>query len=362
MRNEVKRNDPTGLFFCCRRMMAWMLFSLIFLFPHFSFPIHAQAQQLTLVELNCENLFDCRHDSLKQDTEWLPASVRKWTPVRYWSKLNRIGQEIIASSADSVTHQLPDLVALVEVENDSVLRDLTRRSLLRHAGYEYLMTESPDLRGIDVALLYQPFAFRPVCYDYFAIAPLEGMRPTRDILYVKGETVGGDTLHVFVVHAPSRYGGERQTRANRRIVADRLLAEVENIRRSEPSPKVIVAGDFNDYADSPALQHLAANGLHNVTAGVTGRHSRAKRTGRVKGTYRYQGQWQSIDHVLVSSELADAVEEVFINDAPFLLEEDKKYGGVKPLRTYNGMRYQHGFSDHLPLVVRFQMPAAAFLR
>jgi len=163
MRNEVKRNGPTELFFCCRRMMAWMLFSLIFLFPHFSFPIHAQAQQLTLVELNCENLFDCRHDSLKQDTEWLPASVRKWTPARYWSKLNRIGQEIIASTADSVTHQLPDLVALVEVENDSVLRDLTRRSLLRHAGYEYLMTESPDLRGIDVALLYQPFAFRPVC-------------------------------------------------------------------------------------------------------------------------------------------------------------------------------------------------------
>ena len=89
---------------------------------------------LTLVELNCENLFDCHHDSLKQDTEWMPSAVRKWTPDRYWRKVNNIGQVIISCSQQS----LPDLVALVEVENDSVLRDLTRRSLLRNAGYEYL--------------------------------------------------------------------------------------------------------------------------------------------------------------------------------------------------------------------------------
>ena len=111
---------------------------------------------LTLVELNCENLFDCQHDSLKQDEEWMPAAVRHWTPKRYWHKVNHIGQEILSCQEDGV----PDLVALVEVENDNCLRDLTRRSLLRHAGYEFLMTESPDLRGIDVALLYQPFSFR----------------------------------------------------------------------------------------------------------------------------------------------------------------------------------------------------------
>ena len=97
------------------------------------FLIFTFSQSLTFVELNCENLFDCHHDSLKQDTEWLPASVRKWTPDRYWRKVNSIGQEIISCSEQS----LPDLVALVEVENDSVLRDLTRRSLLRNAGYEY---------------------------------------------------------------------------------------------------------------------------------------------------------------------------------------------------------------------------------
>ena len=125
----------------------WRIVLTFFLISHslfFSF-----SQSLTLVELNCENLFDCHHDSLKQDTEWLPASVRKWTPSRYWRKVNSIGQVILSCQEEGV----PDLVALVEVENDSVLFDLTRRSLLRHAGYEYLMTQSPDVRGIDVIII-----------------------------------------------------------------------------------------------------------------------------------------------------------------------------------------------------------------
>ena len=295
---------------------------------------------LTLVELNCENMFDCQHDSLKDDTEWMPDGKRKWTPARYWRKLNHIGQEILSCQQEGV----PYLVALVEVENDSCLFDLTRRSLLRGAGYEYLMTQSPDVRGIDVALLYQPMTFRPICYDYLDVKPLEGMRPTRDILYVKGETLRGDTLHIFVVHAPSRYGGEKQSRPNRQLIADRLMGVV---RQLPADAKVIIAGDFNDGATDPALRFLEDNGLHNVTAKATGSHG-------AKATYRYQGVWQSIDHVFVSTVLLNSVEQSFINDAPFLLEEDKKYGGVKPLRTYNGYRYQRGFSDHLPLVVRFR--------
>lgn len=295
---------------------------------------------LTLVELNCENLFDCQHDSLKQDEEWMPAAVRHWTPKRYWHKVNHIGQEILSCQEDGV----PDLVALVEVENDNCLRDLTRRSLLRHAGYEFLMTESPDLRGIDVALLYQPFSFRPICYETYRVMPIEGMRPTRDILYVMGECVTGDTLHVFVVHAPSRFGGEKATRPNRQVVADRL---VEAISHLPANAKVIVAGDFNDEADDPALCFLERQALTNVTRDAKGSHG-------AEGTYRYQGEWGSIDHVFVSTVLLDFVEQTYINDSPFLLEEDKKYGGVKSLRTYNGLHYQSGFSDHLPLVVRFR--------
>ena len=295
---------------------------------------------LTLVELNCENMFDCQHDSLKDDVEWMPEGKRKWSPARYWRKLNHIGQEILSCQQEGV----PDLVALVEVENDSCLFDLTRRSLLRGAGYEYLMTQSPDVRGIDVALLYQPMTFHPICYDYLDVTPLDGMRPTRDILYVKGETLKGDTLHIFVVHAPSRFGGEKHSRPNRQIVADRVMGVV---RQLSAEAKVIIVGDFNDGATDAALRFMENGGMHNITAKATGAHG-------AKATYRYQGVWQSIDHVFVSTALVDCVDKAFINDAPFLLEEDKKYGGVKPLRTFNGYRYQRGFSDHLPLVVRFK--------
>ncbi len=314
------------------------LLSILLLFLTY---LSAVAQhRFTLVELNCENLFDCRHDTLKQDTEWLPASVRHWTPARYWSKVNRLGQEILSS----VDNAIPDLVALVEVENDSCLHALTRRSLLRHAGYEYFMTESPDLRGIDVALLYQPATFRPVCYEYLRVPPLNEMRPTRDILYVQGETQSHDTLHVFVVHAPSRYGGERVSRPNRLLVAERLTDYIEKLPAKS---NVVVVGDFNDYADSPALQHYSTKGLHNVTAQSKGRY------GQAQGTYRYRGHWQSIDHVLVSQPLSEKVVQTYVNDVSFLLESDEKFGGVKPLRSYNGFQYQNGFSDHLPLVVTF---------
>ena len=107
----------------------------------------------TFVELNCENLFDCNHDSLKNDTEFLPDGSYRWTRTRYWRKLNHIGQAVLACGDGQDGWQLPDMVALCEVENDTVMRDLTRRSLLRSARYEYVMTDSPDERGIDVALM-----------------------------------------------------------------------------------------------------------------------------------------------------------------------------------------------------------------
>jgi len=320
----------------CKRYIATLL-TLVLAFSFCSGKGDGGAA-LTFVELNCENLFDCRDDSLKADEEFLPDGPRRWTRRRYWRKLNNIGQELLSCS-----DRLPDLVALVEVENDSVLSDLTRRSLLRSAGYRYLMTESPDMRGLDVALLWQPSSFRPLCYDTFTVPTVKGMRPTRDILYVSGETVAGDTLHIFVVHAPSRYGGERLTRPYRQQVASVLLSQLEALK----GKNVIVAGDFNDYAGDRAMKMLCAQGLLNATASAHGSNG-------AKGTYRYQGEWQSIDHVLLSPGMSARVDTAYINDAPFLLEEEPRYGGKRPMRTFQGYRYRPAFSDHLPLVVEFR--------
>ena len=303
--------------------------------------------RLTIVELNAENLFDTQHDSLKNDYEFLPDSPRHWTRTKYWQKLNRIGQTIISCGEDSSGWSLPDIVGLCEVENDSVLFDLTRRSLLRKARYEYVMTASDDVRGIDVALLYSPFSFRLIKADTIRVLPLSEMRPTRDILHVEGEIENGDTLHIFLLHAPSRMGGELYSRPFRIHVMERLCSAIDSLRSQYANPKLLVMGDFNDYADSPSLQLAYEHGLFNVATGAHGRNG-------AKGTYRYHGEWGSLDQILVSENLRSWVKDCRINDAPFLLEKDTKYGGVKPRRNYNGMRFNNGFSDHLPLVLHLQ--------
>lgn len=308
---------------------------------------------LTFVSLNCENLFDCRHDTLKNDTEWLPDGDNHWTLTRYWQKVNNIGQEILACGSLTPEHledagQMPDLVALCEVENDSVLNDICRRSLLRNARYEYVVTNSPDPRGIDVALLYSPYSFQLIRHHPLRVEPLSGMHPTRDILYACGRLIDGDTLHVYVVHAPSRSGGERVTRNHRLQVARRLTQSIDSLRSLSPQALIVVAGDFNDFGNAPSLKRFEEAGLREVSRGARGQNG-------AEATYRHQGEWNMLDHVFASPRLADRVDGCHIFDAPFLLEPDETYGGVKPRRCYLGPRYLGGFSDHLPLVVRFRM-------
>ena len=244
------------------------------------------------------------------------------------------------------SNPVPDFVAMCEVENDSVMFDLTKRSLLRNAGYEYVMTSSPDERGIDVALLYQPASFALLHSHSIRIKPLPDTRPTRDILYASGLVITGDTLHVFVVHAPSRRGGEQVSRPYRLQVASQLAEAVDSVYAISRDAKIIIAGDFNDYADSPALQHLYEHHLINITADAKGSHG-------AKATYRWHGEWRSLDQILCSPSLAARKQSSVIGDLPFLLEDDEKYGGKKPYRTYLGPRYLGGYSDHLPLVVQF---------
>lgn len=306
------------------------------------------ASFLTFVELNCENLFDCRHDSLKEDTEFLPQSVRHWTPNRYRRKLDAIGRALVSCCDDSTNYGIPDIVVLCEVENDSVMYDLTRRSLLRNLNYDYLMTNSSDSRGIDVAVMYHTFSFLPIRHMSLRVEPTKGMRPTRDILYVEGSTAQGDTLHVFAVHAPSRYGGERYSRPFRMAVAKRLCKAVDSLYNISQEAKIIVAGDFNAYNEERSLEFISAHGLTDITQNATGRNG-------AKGTYSHEGWWKSLDHIFVSKSMLQRFHSTFINDAPFLIEYDKRYGGTKPYRTYYGMRYQPGgTSDHLPLVVKFR--------
>lgn len=289
---------------------------------------------LRVMTWNVENLFDTVHDQGFQDEEFLPQSERRWTSHRYWQKLTNVSKVIAAVAEDG---QVPDLVGLCEVENDSVLHTLTTRSVLRQLGYHYVMTHSEDARGIDVALLYQPVHFRLLETRSIRVPSREAeLRPTRDILYAKGLVLAGagtDTLHVLVVHLPSRAGGHEGDK-KRRLAARTLWNVVDSIlqRREE---HVVVMGDFNAGHRDPVFKHIPL---------------RLTDDKRSQGTYCYQGFWQWLDHILVSPAVrTQGVARVL--RLPWLLEENKTYGGEIPFRTYRGPAYHGGVSDHLPVVI-----------
>lgn len=297
------------------------------------------ASLLLLMELNCENLFDSSHDEGKHDTEFLPEGARRWTSQRYHHKLRQIARTILSVA------EPPALVALCEVENDSVMHHLTHHGMLRNLDYGYFITSSADVRGIDVALMYQPYKFRPIRHITFRVDVGRSQRPTRDILYVCGRVESGDTLHVLVVHAPSRANkgeaGERQ-----RIKVSRRVAEIaDSVRALSPHAHIVVMGDFNETVAGASLCYLLQRQFHSVAAQSAGCHG-------ARGTYRFRGKWEHIDHILVSGSLMPKVVKATVADAPFLLEPDPKYGGVRPARVFMGTKYnKKGVSDHLPLVL-----------
>ena len=345
-----------------------MHLALVVLLTACLFPTRARAQADTLrfyaMSYNVENLFDCVDDSLTNDAEFLPTSDRRWTHGRYRRKIDAIGRAIIAAGD---TDQPPALVALCEVENDTVMTDLTRRSLLTRAGYRYVMTHSVDPRGIDVALLYQPSLFRPVGTQSVRPFPPGDPNPTRDILHVAGLLLNGDTLDVVVVHLPSRAQGTKASTPRRQRVARCMRQLVDSLTACRRRPQVLIMGDFNDYPDGPVVRTLRAytppTDIDNCPRDSLF-HLLAHRasTQRRFGSYKYNGEWGLLDHIVVSGLLMHtdnplhvlpATADVFAPD--FLLERDTRYGGLKPFRTYYGKRYIGGFSDHLPVRVRLEM-------
>ena len=303
-----------------------------------------KAQGLTVMTYNCENAFDTIHDEGKRDEEYLPEGTRHWTRHRMYEKLKNICKVIVA--ADSL--RPIDLIGLEEVENDTVLTYLTRRTALSALGYEYLMTHSPDERGIDVALLYNPLMFRPIHHDCIRV---ETSRPTRDVLHVCGITGRNpvDTLDIYVVHLPSKLNGATGEQ-NRRKVVDAITASTDSVFAVRPAAKIFIMGDFNDGPTSELLQ----------TSFRRFRNLATEYSSKGEGSYKYQGSWDTIDQLLISEGLINPsggglrFHEAKVVTLPFLLETDAEYGGKKPNRTYEGYNYHGGFSDHLPVVMKLR--------
>ncbi len=233
--------------------------------------------------------------------------------------------------------QLPQLVGLQEVENDTVLRDLTRRTMLWPAHYKYTVTDSPDRRGVDVALLYQAETFQLLHHRAVRVPSTEqGLPPTRDIL-VAALQHGGDTLHVCVVHMPSRRAGNAASKENRRLAMQTLCNVLDSLQGRD----VIVLGDFNAEPGDRALEVLSPY-VHSLLP-----HDR-RTLRRRRGTYYFRGVWGFLDNIFVSPSLREcATGQARECRFPWLVRTAKE----TPHRTYGGEAYLGGTSDHLPLMV-----------
>ena len=346
-----------------------MLLLLFLLYPFLL--LRGQAGRDTLafrvVSYNVENLFDYRHDTLKNDHESLPDGIRHWNYTKYKKKLNAIARVITAIG----NWAPPALVALCEVENDSVLRDLTKRSILRESQYRYVMTASPDLRGIDVALLYQRDQFKLLSYQSIRIPNASGKRrfsPTRDILHVSGLLLTQDTLDVFITHFPSRSGGAKESEPYRLLAARRLRSAVDSISLHRRHPQILIMGDFNDYPDNKSIREVLSAQDPPHDKNLLQLHSlyhllaRKAATQKQFGSYKYRGEWGLLDHIIVSGTLLHPSADFRTDEdkadifrPAFLLTKDPKYGGKQPFRTYYGMKYQAGYSDHLPAWAEFRL-------
>lgn len=327
---------------------------LLVLLCAFVFFLRAQ-EKFRVMFYNVENLYDTKDNPATNDDEFTPGGQLHWTNYRYWQKLHNISKAI-SSVGEGYP---PAIVGLCEVENDSVLYHLTKRTALQKHKYEYVITRSKDLRGSNVALLYQRDQIKIVSRKSYTPDLGDSVRSTRDILHVTGKVINGTLLDVFVCHFPSRREGIRKTRPHRIKCAQLLRHKVDSVLHLRKGANIIIMGDFNDYPNDVSMSEvlggkriesdISAKGLYNLL------YDRIDKKGA--GSYKYKGKWGFIDQIVVNGNLLEKGGKVFVKDktvhvfsAEFLLEADnKKYGGQKPFRTYSGFKYLGGYSDHLPI-------------
>jgi hypothetical protein len=342
------------------RMLMKRMFCLLLLFTGMLAAQEEGRGDLRLVFYNTENYFDPFDDSLSLDEEFTPAGSRHWTWERFLEKERRI-YKVLASIGE---WDPPGLIALCEVENRFVLNRLTGKTPLLKYNYRIIHRDSPDPRGIDVALLYRPAKFRPLHWKYHTVV---GTRePTRDILHVNGIALGSDTLHLLVCHWPSRWEGYLESLPERIAAAGTLRRILDSILQSEPVPKILIAGDLNDETGDQSVSsilrvRMPAGRIRDTCIYHTGicqtRNDRRSMPEIPPGSLKYRGNWFEFDHVFVSGSFLSDTSLYVRPDgkriyAPgFLLEEDPALPGKRPFRTYQGYRYNGGYSDHLPVYI-----------
>lgn len=331
---------------------------------YFIFPASAQGLPspsdngtVKIMFYNVENYFDTVDNPSTNDEEFTPNGYKHWTFWRYRQKQLKIARVINTIGK----WDFPVIVGMSEVENRQVLEALIKYTPLSTANYQIIQKESPDRRGIDVAMFYIKEKFQPIDTSFIFIKfPNDPDKRTRDILYVKGILNKIDTLNIFVDHWPSRYGGQKESEPNRTFVAHVLRKKVDSIFQKTPKAKIIIMGDFNDEPFNKSISQVLK--ASDKTTNVTDTILIDLMNFLDQGTYKYKFEWNMLDQFIISGNLFHAktgytcdTKSAGIFRPDWLMEEDKTYPGSKPFRTYLGPRYNGGYSDHLPVYLNLTL-------
>lgn len=307
---------------------------------------------------NLENLYDTVNNPMVDDEEFLPNSARQYNSHIYLDKLDRLS-DVVSQMGTDITPDGLALLGVAEIENDTVLTDLARTPKLAKRKWKFVHYDSPDRRGVDVALFYNPKYFSVLHSEPLFVQLPGGSKDaffTRDILYVKG-ILDGDTIHVFVNHWPSRSGGEERSIPARAAAAGTAKKRIDSLMAINPATKIVLMGDLNDDPVSPSLTKII---------GAKGKISDVKENEMFNpwydmykkgiGTSPYQDAWGLFDQVLVSGGWLNKDQpgyhyskQVLFN-REFLVQKTGKYRGYSK-RTWDGITYNYGYSDHFPVYV-----------
>ncbi len=304
---------------------------------------------------NLENFYDTVNNTMINDDDFLPTGAKNYTGKIYLNKVEHLAT-VLSQMGTDINKDGPALIGAAEIENDTVLHDLVSHPLLQSRNYKIVHYDSRDIRGVDVALLYNPKYFKVLSsYKLFVKLPAGAKSSyfTRDVLWVKG-ILDGDTVHVFVNHWPSRLGGEERSMPGRFAAAQVDKNMIDSIQRYNPNAKIIMMGDLNDDPISPSITKvLGAKGNINEVkpGGLYNPWVNMYKKGI--GTLAYQDAWGLFDQIMISCSWLDKTQAGYFYYQPhifnkeFMVENIGRYKGY-PMRTWDGNTYRGGYSDHFP--------------
>jgi len=314
-----------------------------------------QYKSAVIAFYNLENLFDTVDNTLINDEEFLPGGIRNYSTRIYQDKLGKLA-DVIAQIGTELNPDGPALLGVAEIENDTVLRDLSNHATIAKRHYKWVHYDSKDARGVDVALFYNPLYFTPEASDKIFVPLPSGSKDayyTRDILWVKGK-LDGEIIHVYVNHWPSRSGGEKRSEPGRIAAAKVCRQHIDSILLADASAKIVVMGDLNDDPTNKSVNQilLANNNLAPEPArSLYNPWMELYKKGI--GTLAYQDAWGLFDQIILSRPWLNKEQSGFflfkqhVFNREFLVENNGRYKGY-PMRTWDGNFYRGGYSDHFP--------------